>query len=48
MKESAIRTIRENTTNTVLLIMHDGVEGHFDNVINVDELRHAGEVGEAK
>ena len=39
MKEAAIRTIRENTTNTVLLIMHDGVEGHFDNVVNVDELR---------
>lgn len=39
MKEKAIRTIRENTNSTVLLIMHDSVEGHFDNVVNVDELR---------
>jgi len=38
MKEAAIRTIRENTTNTVLVIMHDGVEGVFGSCINFDEL----------
>lgn len=36
MKECAIRTLEENTTNTVLLIMHDGIEGVFDNVIDLD------------
>ena len=39
MKEAAIRTIRENTNNTVLIIMHDGIEGIFDNVLNIDEIR---------
>jgi DNA repair exonuclease SbcCD ATPase subunit len=38
MKEAAIRTIRENTNDTVLIIMHDGIEGHFSHVINVDEI----------
>lgn len=38
MKEAAIRTIRENTTNTVLIIMHDGIEGLFQNVLNIDEM----------
>lgn len=36
MKEAAVRAIRENTNNTVLVIMHDGVEGIYDNVIDVD------------
>lgn len=36
MKEATIRTIRENTNGTVLIIMHDGVEGVFDNVIDVN------------
>lgn len=39
MKEAAIRAIKENTGNTVLIVMHDGVEGVFDNVINVDDLK---------
>lgn len=39
MKDAAIRTIRENTNNTVLIIMHDGVEGIYDNIINCDEFR---------
>jgi len=39
MKEAVIRTIRENTNNTVLIILHDGTEGIFDNVINMDEIR---------
>ena len=39
MKEAAIRTIRENTNNTVLIIMHDGIEGIFDSVLNIDEIR---------
>lgn len=34
MKEAAIRTIRENTNNTVLIIVHDGIEGHFDSVVD--------------
>lgn len=37
MKDSAIRAIRENTTNTVLIIMHDGIEGIFDHVIDIDQ-----------
>ena len=39
MKEAAIRTIRENTNNTVLVIMHDGVEGIFDHIIDCSEFR---------
>jgi DNA repair exonuclease SbcCD ATPase subunit len=39
MKEAAIRTIRENTNNTVLIIMHDGVEGVFSHVIDVESFR---------
>ena len=38
MKELAIRTIREHTNNTVLIIMHDGIEGIFDNVVNIDDI----------
>jgi DNA repair exonuclease SbcCD ATPase subunit len=38
MKEATIKTIRENTTNTVLIIMHDGIEGIFDNIIDMEEL----------
>jgi DNA repair exonuclease SbcCD ATPase subunit len=38
MKEVAIRTIREHTNNTVLIIMHDGIEGIFDNVLNIDDI----------
>lgn len=38
MKESAIKTIREHTNTTVLIIMHDGVEGIFDNVCDIDQL----------
>lgn len=37
MKEAAIKTIRENTNNTVLIIMHDGIEGIFQNIINLDD-----------
>jgi DNA repair exonuclease SbcCD ATPase subunit len=39
MKEAAIRTIRENTNNTVLVIVHDGIEGIFDGIIDCDGLR---------
>ena len=38
MKEAAIRTIRENTNNTVLVIMHDGVEGIFSNIFDLNEI----------
>lgn len=38
MKENAIRTIREHTNNTVFVIMHDGIEGIFDNVVNIDDI----------
>lgn len=38
MKEMAIRTIREHTNNTVFIIMHDGIEGIFDNVVNIDDI----------
>ena len=38
MKDAAIRTIRENTNNTVLIIMHDGIEGIFDESINIDDI----------
>lgn len=36
MKEASIRTIREHTNNTALVILHDGIEGIFDHVIDVD------------
>lgn len=36
-KESVVQAIRENYGATVLLIMHDGVEGMFDHVINLEE-----------
>ena len=39
MKEAAIRTIRENTNNTVFVILHDGIEGIFDHILNMDEIR---------
>lgn len=42
MKEAALQAIHENTNNTVLVIMHDGIEGIYDHVINVDELRSGG------
>jgi DNA repair exonuclease SbcCD ATPase subunit len=35
-KESAIETIRANTNSTVLVVMHDGIEGIFDHVIDMD------------
>jgi DNA repair exonuclease SbcCD ATPase subunit len=38
-KDAAIRTIREQTNHTVLVIMHGGVEGIFDAVIDCEELR---------
>ena len=38
MKEAALRTIRENTNNTVLMVIHDGIEGTFDHCINIGEL----------
>lgn len=41
MKEAAVRTIREHTNNTVLIILHDGVEGIFDHVIDMDAHKHA-------
>ena len=37
MKEAAVRTIREQTNHTVLIILHDGIEGIFDHVINMNE-----------
>lgn len=37
MKDFALRAIRENTSNTVCIIMHDGIEGVFDHIINIDE-----------
>lgn len=36
-KENVVQAIRENYSATVLLIMHDGVEGMFDHVINLEE-----------
>lgn len=39
MKTCAIKAIRENTNNTVLLIMHDGIEGIFDEVIDVESYK---------
>jgi len=39
MKEAAINTIRENTNNTVLVIMHDGIEGIYDAIIDCSEFR---------
>lgn len=39
MKEAAIKAIREHTNNTVLLIQHDGIEGIFDHVIDIDSYR---------
>ena len=41
MKEAAIRTIRENTNTTVLVIMHDGIEGIYDATISIDEMPQA-------
>lgn len=38
MKEAAIRAINENVNNTVLVIMHDGVEGVFSHTLNIDEM----------
>ncbi len=38
MKEAAIRALRENTSNTVLVVMHDGVDGIFDECVNLDEI----------
>lgn len=38
MKEAAIETIRGVTNNTVIVVMHDGIQGIFDHVIDVDEL----------
>lgn len=37
-KETAVETLKSAGTNTILLIMHDGVEGIFDNVIDLDTL----------
>jgi ABC-type Mn2+/Zn2+ transport system ATPase subunit len=37
MKEAAIKTIRENTNATVIIIMHDGIDGIFDDCIFLDE-----------
>jgi DNA repair exonuclease SbcCD ATPase subunit len=39
IKETTINSIRENITDTVIIIMHDGIEGIFDEVINVNDLR---------
>jgi len=39
IKETTINSIRENITDTVIIIMHDGIEGIFDDVINVNDLR---------
>lgn len=39
MKEAAIRTIRENTNTTVLVIMHDGIDGLYDEIVNINEYR---------
>ena len=36
LKESALKCIRHLSDSTVLVIMHDGVEGLYDNVINLD------------
>lgn len=39
LKDAAIRIIRENTNNTVLIAMHEGVEGIYDHVIDLDEMK---------
>lgn len=36
MKEIAIKTIRENTGHTVLIILHDYTEGIFDTTFDID------------
>lgn len=38
IKESAIKAMRENTNDTIIIIMHDGIEGVFDHVIDIDSL----------
>lgn len=38
MKETTINAIIENTNSTVVVIMHDGIEGIFNNVVNLDEM----------
>lgn len=38
LKTDVIKTIQENVTNTVLIVDHDGLEGIFDHVIDVDLL----------
>jgi hypothetical protein len=39
MKEATIQTIRENINDTIIIIMHDGIEGIYDNVINVSDFK---------
>jgi len=39
MKEATIQTIRDNINDTVIIIMHDGIEGIYDNVINVNDFK---------
>lgn len=38
-KDAVIRTIRKHTDKTVLLIMHDGIEGVFDDVFDVENAK---------
>lgn len=38
IKEKAIEAIRSNTGTISLIVMHDGVDGLFDDVIDVEEL----------
>jgi len=37
LKEKAIKSIREQTNSTVLIIVHDGIEGIFDDIIDIEE-----------
>lgn len=39
MKEIVIKTMRQNTNNTVIVIMHDGVEGIFDEIIDIENVK---------
>lgn len=36
IKDSVLKSLRENTNDTVLVIMHEGVEGVFDHIIDID------------
>ena len=40
LQMDVVKTIRENCNSTVFIVDHDGLEGMFDHVIDVDQLDH--------